>query len=177
MEKIITLTSFLIIFNICFLAGFALQKTMKLTSENSIYDIYWASPLIGICLFMLVSILIGYFFGFKTLISLSSFIIILLVSILTSFSKFDLYKYFLLNISVTFISVVTLGTMYKFGGYNPYNDAWTYISQSQWLQDNPFSKKTEMSGFYPMQSQITLYQNMGSRMGASYLLGYFQCSS
>lgn len=163
------------IFNICIFLGLSLQRSISTASKNqNYYDEYWISPILGLTILMFKGILIGYFFGYKSYLTIFLFILASILSIYLIYKNLSLKKLKELNFLFLILSIIPLGTLLIYGGYNSYNDAWTYISQAQWLQDNPFSKKTDMSGFYPMQSQITLYQNMGSRMGASYLLGYFQ---
>lgn len=163
----------ILVFNSCIFFGLGFQKILSI-SENNYFDEYWLSPILGMSILMFFSIFIGYFFGYLFPFTFLFFISLLVFFIFLTFKDLNIKKLNELNLLFLILSIVPLGTLILYGGYNSHNDSWTYISQAQWLQENPFSKKTDMSGFYPMQSQISLYQNMGSRMGASYFLGFIQ---
>jgi hypothetical protein len=61
-----------------------------------------------------------------------------------------------------------------FGGYNSSNDAFTYLAQSDWLQLHAFHETIPADKVTAPLTQIALYQQLGFRMGGTYLLGFFQ---
>ncbi|WP_027796618.1 hypothetical protein [Paraburkholderia acidipaludis] len=67
-----------------------------------------------------------------------------------------------------------LGGLFVHGAYFAYNDTFTYLAQSIWLQTHPFSLHITPDLLTPLSSQIGLYQAAGLRMGASYLIALVQ---
>jgi hypothetical protein len=57
---------------------------------------------------------------------------------------------------------------------NPYNDSFTYLVHGQWLQTHSFSQPALQSGNYPALTQVIYNQLIGTRMGASFFLGFVQ---
>jgi hypothetical protein len=71
-------------------------------------------------------------------------------------------------------AIPVLAPIIHFDGYSTFNDTFTYLAQSQWLQGHPYSEIAIGSGYYPYLSQIIVYQSNGSRMGATFFLGWVQ---
>jgi hypothetical protein len=75
-------------------------------------------------------------------------------------------------------AVCTSGAMlvplFLVGGYNSFNDAFTYLAQSDWLQSHAFHETIPADAVTAPLTQIALYQRHGFRMGGTYLLGFFQ---
>ena len=67
-----------------------------------------------------------------------------------------------------------LAPLLIFGGFNPYNDAFTYLAHGDWLQLHAFNDIIPEKDVTPVTTQIAIYQQLGFRMGGSYLLGFFQ---
>jgi hypothetical protein len=62
----------------------------------------------------------------------------------------------------------------RFNAFNPYNDTFTYISISDHLQAHAFSEPASPDPASPFLSQTKLYQDVGLRMGATFLLALVQ---
>ncbi|MCX7320342.1 MAG: hypothetical protein NT113_12915 [Hyphomicrobiales bacterium] len=64
--------------------------------------------------------------------------------------------------------------LYLYGAINTHNDTFTYLAHSDWLQHHAFGQQISEADATPASTQIRLYQMNGLRMGASYLLAFFQ---
>jgi hypothetical protein len=62
----------------------------------------------------------------------------------------------------------------RYGAFNPFNDTFTYITQSQWLQLHPFRAQVTDLASHPALTQITHYQEAHLRMGAQFVLAWMQ---
>jgi hypothetical protein len=60
------------------------------------------------------------------------------------------------------------------GCFDPFNDAWTYLVQSQWLQHHNLRDSVPTESVFPAYSQIQLTQGSGTRAGAQFLLAWVQ---
>lgn len=79
---------------------------------------------------------------------------------------------------VWLISIVAsfpiLAGVLRFEAFAPFNDNFTYLEHAQWLQSHSFGTPVDVSGYHPGESQIQIYQRLHERMGASFLLGWWQ---
>jgi hypothetical protein len=66
-----------------------------------------------------------------------------------------------------------MASVVLFNAWNPYNDAFTYISIADYLQDHSFLTPAEPGAHYPVLTQMLLYQRVGLRMGSNFLLSFF----
>ena len=74
-----------------------------------------------------------------------------------------------------FASFAPLGAcLLRFGDFNPYNDALTYLAHAQWLQHHAFLRAAAGLAEHPVVTQVASYQSWQLRMGASFLLGWVQ---
>ncbi|WP_441229147.1 hypothetical protein AB7828_01075 [Tardiphaga sp. 215_C5_N2_1] len=64
-----------------------------------------------------------------------------------------------------------------YGAFNAHNDAFTYLAHSGWLQSHSFSEKIAPEAVTPLTTQVLLYQQLGFRMGASFVLSFVQALS
>ena len=136
---------------------------------------FFLSPLFGLAILVLLATAYGWFFPFKTFVTLPFLIIVTLIGIWQDQDRLELLKCWSLTCAAAFVfSLPILASALLFDGFNPFNDAFTYLVHSQWLQEHPFSEKAVSSGFFPALSQVTLYQTRGHRMGASFLFGLVQ---
>jgi len=62
----------------------------------------------------------------------------------------------------------------RYDCFNPFNDAFTYLVHSQWLQQHSYREPALVSGFFPSLTQVALYQQTGLRMGASFFMSWVQ---
>jgi hypothetical protein len=59
--------------------------------------------------------------------------------------------------------------------WNPYNDAFTYISIADFLQGHSFFTPAIPGINHPVLTQMSIYQHYGFRMGSNFLLAFFTC--
>lgn|GEM_PF-2027598 len=135
------------------------------------------SPLFGLAIFILVATIHGWVAPFSQLIVLVELLLVVAISLF--FLRKDIRQtppaQYLLLFSFSLIASTTIfAPLIRFDGYNSFNDIFTYLVHSQWLQKHAFSEVVTASGYYPALSQVVLYQGAGSRMGGSFFLGWVQ---
>jgi len=135
----------------------------------------YLNPILGLAFLVLISTLYGWLFAFNFAASAC------LIFCLLGFCLYheNSYRECLSQIFlvIIFSCICALPIMYfiiRYDGFNPATDIFTYLAQSQWLQNHPFKEKAIPSGFFPYLTQISLYQSTGSRMGSTFILGFFQ---
>ena len=136
---------------------------------------FYVSPVLGLAVLVLIATLYGWIsaFSFKITLPLTLALVVLA-------AVFEKHKRALLKDSVWLCLFAVICAMpvwaqiFKYGGYSPFTDIFTYIAQAQWLQEHPFTDKVITSGNYPALTQVALYQWSGSRMGGTFLLGFVQ---
>jgi hypothetical protein len=62
----------------------------------------------------------------------------------------------------------------RYESFNAYNDAFTYLSQAQWLQTHSFREEVHPSGYHPALTQISVAQISRWPVGAPFLLAWVQ---
>jgi len=135
----------------------------------------YVAPILGLAFLVLFATLYGWLSPFKWRYSLSLTAILVLVSIVFEQRKRELLRHgFYVGLFALICSLPVLAPIIRYSGYNPFTDIFTYLAQSQWLQDHAFAEKVVTSGFHPSFTQIALYQESGSRMGGTFFLGYVQ---
>ena len=67
-----------------------------------------------------------------------------------------------------------LGELLQFNTFNPFNDAWTYLYQAQWLQQHGFQQPAMASDYHPAALAVLSFQRSGLRISPSLLLGWLQ---
>ena len=139
--------------------------------ENKIF----IEPVLGLSIFILISICYGWINKFNFLITFIIFVVVTLISFFLDNKKRELLlNVYKISIFGLIISLPILGPLIIYDGFNPFNDTYTYLVHGQWLQFHPFSEKIIQSGHFPAESQVSMYQVDGSRMGASFLLAFIQ---
>jgi hypothetical protein len=139
-----------------------------------IYRFYF-SPLLGLAVMILVCTVYGWIAPFKTKPSLFITLALIFPSIYFEKNKKELMKYLFTIAGFAIIaSSAVLMPILLFDSYNSFNDTFTYLAHGQWLQSHPFYEWANPNGNHPYLTQISLYQQAGSRMGASFFLGYAQ---
>lgn len=141
---------------------------------NERYGFYLA-PICGLAVLLQLAIIYGWLHPYQFFLSLG----LTLVLIACSLALERDFKNCLNHILQTygFAVICSLPIMYLIIFYNGYNhgtDSITYLSQSQWLQSHAFKEVGTVSPYFPANSAISQYQHQGSRMGATFLLGFFQ---
>ncbi|NBX84526.1 MAG: hypothetical protein EBQ95_02825 [Gammaproteobacteria bacterium] len=136
---------------------------------------FFLSPLFGLAIVMLCSMAYGWLFAFQFKHSILIASILVCLSLWHSKERIVYIKNSLLfGGFAVFASTPFLIPFLKFGGYNTGTDIYTYLSQAQWMQAHPFKETVSPTGYFPYLTQISLYQKTGSRMGASFILAYWQ---
>jgi len=154
--------------------GFTVSETLPV-EYKSISKLF-LSPVIGFAVLIIYSIPVGYFVTDKApffIVAAFLSILMLYINIKKDFTSLRII-FIVCGFMLVGSTFATLFTALYYGQYNPFNDTWTYISQAQWLQNHPFTEKAFASGFYPAFSQVTLYQQLGARVGPSFLLAITQ---
>jgi hypothetical protein len=67
-----------------------------------------------------------------------------------------------------------LAPLYVSGAINAHNDTFTYLAHGDWLQQHAFAAQIPADKVTPAATQVLMYQLNGFRMGASFLLAFFQ---
>ncbi|ARH01449.1 hypothetical protein [Legionella micdadei] len=80
----------------------------------------------------------------------------------------------LISIFALLCATPMLAQLFTYGGYDAHNDAFTYLAHSDWLQHHAFGSSIPPTEITPASTQVSMYQTQGYRMGASYLLAFFQ---
>lgn len=136
---------------------------------------FYISPILGLAVLILLATLYGWLAPFNNKTSILLIILLGGLSFVLEKNKSLLVKDtgWLLVFAILCAAPI-LAPIFRYGGYNPFTDIFTYLVQAQWLQEHAFTEKVITSGNYPALTQVALYQITGSRMGGSFLLGFVQ---
>lgn len=63
-------------------------------------------------------------------------------------------------------------SLLRYGSFDFYNDAYTYLVHAAWLRGHAFHEAPRAPDQFPALTQISLYQNLDLRMGASFFLAW-----
>ena len=74
------------------------------------------------------------------------------------------------------VSFPTLGQLWQFNTFNPFNDTWTYLYQAQWLQSHGFHEPAVVTGHHAAMLSVAGFQRSGLRITPSLLLGWLQAA-
>ncbi len=122
------------------------------------------SPLLGLAIFVILATIHGWFFPFHQGWCVLELLIAVALSLYFIPQKWKLLPYFSIVLPVALIaSLNVFFPIFRFNAFNPFNDAFTYLVHSQWLQQHPFSEPAVSSGYFPALSQVTLYQGAAHR--------------
>lgn len=136
---------------------------------------FYIAPLLGLAGIVLITTVYGWLSPFKTGISLSLSVVLVLLGILFEKQRADLFRDWLIVSAFAIVATISiLAPAIRFDSFNPFNDTFTYLAHGQWLQKHAFSEVARASGFFPAETQVVLYQGAGHRMGASFFLGFVQ---
>lgn len=69
-------------------------------------------------------------------------------------------------------SLIILFPILYFKAFNPYTDGFTYISIADYLLNHGYFQPADPNPYYPWLTQMKLYQDVGYRMGAQFLLSF-----
>lgn len=146
-----------------------LPNTMRLSIG------FYVAPILGVALLVLITTAYGWLSPFRFVYSLPLTLLLCAFAFFYENKKRQLFREWVqVALFATVCSLPILAPIIYYGGYNPFTDIFTYIAQGQWLQTHAFSEKAIATGYYPYLTQIVAYQQAGSRMGGSFILGFVQ---
>jgi hypothetical protein len=135
------------------------------------------APLFGIAAVLLVAAPLGWLLPFSR--ATTALPMVIAVAICLWFER-DRRTLVADLLPVVGLAVITSSTvlfpLLRYDTYNPFNDTFTYLVHSQWLQQHAFSEPAVNSGLYPALTQVTMYQTGAHRMGASFFLAFVQAA-
>ncbi|KTD24149.1 hypothetical protein [Legionella maceachernii] len=171
MNYITTMIELWVLLLLCMLIGKRIVNLLPIELQESIG--FYIAPILGLSCLLLIATLYGWISPFRFEYTFCITFVLVLLAIVFERKRLQLiYEGLQISLFTGLCSLPILATIVYYQGYNPFTDIFTYLVHGQWLQEHAFSEKAATSGFYPALSQISLYQNNGSRMGASFLLGY-----
>lgn len=138
---------------------------------------YYFAPILGTGIFIPIISLYGWFFPFNSVFSRLLFLGIVITCLVNLYNKKHVVHISYVLILLTFglfISSLELTFLLRFDYYPTYDDTYTYLIHSHWLQHHPFSYKLHSSFLSPDLSNILIYQTTMMRMGGSYFLVWLQ---
>jgi hypothetical protein len=137
---------------------------------------FYLAPALGLTTLTIIASLIGRVLPLGNTVIMPCALIVLLVWALVSENNIKQALLHALMVSVfgLFCGVSVLGPLFVYGAFNAHNDAFTYLAHSNWLQEHAFGQVISPAMITPLTTQISLYQQEGLRMGASFLLALFQ---
>lgn len=140
-------------------------------------SILYLSPALGLGLVVLVSSYVGRLVGFATVpYAIAALMAIgATVAWLCERRRSEAAVHFALVAAVSLVAgSAILMCVWRYGGFNAGNDAFTYLVHGNWLQTHAFGNVIAPNDIEPYSTQVALYQRAGLRMGASFLLGWVQ---
>ncbi|EIM96472.1 hypothetical protein WQE_33991 [Paraburkholderia hospita] len=136
---------------------------------------FYLSPALGLSILVVFASLLGRHLPMGSLPVRLGLVAIVILAFCVERDRLKAFKHAL---TVTCFGLVCgspiLGGLFLHGSYFAYNDTFTYLAHSIWLQTHSFADTITASGLTPASSQIALYQAAGLRMGTSYLIALVQ---
>jgi hypothetical protein len=160
----------------CSVTGMALCRVLPFRIRAHATAAY--APLIGLAVFVLLATAVGWAGeGFRTWICLPLSAVVVLAGLWMCGDRGKaLRNVAQVSAFATLASAGWFFSIIRYQAFTPYNDAFTYLVQAQWLQAHPFREIVRASGQYPALTQIAAYQAFHLRMGASFLFGWVQAA-
>ncbi|MGC4048730.1 MAG: hypothetical protein QM757_04315 [Paludibaculum sp.] len=136
----------------------------------------WFAPITGLALWVHTAALLGWTAGFPRAASVSVMALLLASGVWLLRHRWrNLFRRLWMLAPATLAGGFGLFcSLFRFHGFNPFNDAFTYLVHAQWLQQHPFRESVTRDLLQPALSQVYLYQSGHHRMGASFLLAWIQ---
>ena len=136
---------------------------------------FYIAPLLGLAVLVLITTVYGWLSPFKTGISISIFIGLLVLGVSFEKQRLALFRdWITVFVFALVVTIPIFAPAIRFDGFIPFTDTFTYLVHGQWLQGHAFSQPARASGFFPAETQVALYQAAGCWMGASFFLGFVQ---
>lgn len=137
---------------------------------------FYLSPVLGLSTLTIIASLVGRFLPMGNTVIIPVLITALVVWALFQGKKTGaaLGHASLVSAFGIFCGASILGPLFVFGAFNAHNDAFTYLVHANWLQAHAFIETITPQTVTPFTTQINLYQQLGFRMGSSFLLALVQ---
>lgn len=137
---------------------------------------FYLSPIMGLAQLTLAASLLGRYLPLGNTIILPILVVCMLIYALTREQnrKQAFYQVLLVSVFGIICSLSILVPLFLESEINVYNDAFTYLSHSNWLQDHPFNFLISRENITPLETQVSLYQRANFRMGGSFVFALFQ---
>lgn len=133
------------------------------------------SPVIGLSILMLTATACEWLFRATPYLCIPVTLLLTAVAFCFDRNKSSLLKHLSVLWGYTTLSSGTLlFNLLRYDCFNPFNDTFTYLVHSQWLQQHPYREPALLSGLLPALTQVDLYQSQGLRMGASFVFAWIQ---
>ncbi len=140
----------------------------------------YLAPALGLALLVIVASVVGRFIGFATVPGAVT-AVTAIAGLLALWREHDRIQAITHALLVATVSLVAgsaiLMSVLRFGGYDSFTDAFTYLVHGNWLQHHGFIDFIPRDQVEPYSTQVYLYQVRGFRMGASYALGWVQAAA
>jgi hypothetical protein len=140
----------------------------------------YLAPALGLALLVIVASTVGRFVGFVTVPGVVTAVTAMAGqwALSRECNKIQAITHALLVAMVSLVAgSAILMSVLRYGGYDSYSDAFTYLVHGNWLQHHGFIDFIPPDQVEPYSTQIYLYQVYGFRMGASYVLGWVQAAA
>lgn len=158
---------------LCLLLGRRVTNMLPLEAANVLE--FYLAPILGLACCLIIVTYYGWFVAFKFQYTMAyTVVLVIFAGFYEKKPRQLLSHWWQIGVFSTICSLPIFFPIIFHDGYNPFTDIYTYLVHSQWLQSHAFSERAEPSGYFPYLTQISLYQNNGSRMGASFFLAYVQ---
>ncbi|HUN90543.1 MAG TPA: hypothetical protein VMU33_00690 [Burkholderiaceae bacterium] len=135
----------------------------------------YLAPALGLAVWVLVATVHGWLFAFNPITSAPLALALLVAGIAADPRRRELIRDWTRLCAFGLLAALPiLAPALRFDAFNPFNDTFTYLVHSQWLQVHAYSEPARASGFYPTETQVLVYQIHGYRMGGSFFLAFVQ---
>lgn len=136
---------------------------------------FYIAPIAGVAFLILITTLYGWIIPFQFHYSIFIILAFMLLAFIYEDKKRELgVDTAYLCLFTIVCSLPVLAPIIRYHGYNPLTDIFTYLVQAQWLQEHAFFEKIIIGDDYTTLTHVVRYQDSGSRMGGSFLLGFVQ---
>jgi hypothetical protein len=136
---------------------------------------FYVTPVLGLAILVFAASLYGHLWPFTFPRTAMLIVGLCGVSLLFEKNRRELFSDVASSCAfAVFVSFAVLAPAFRFDAFNPFNDTFTYLVHSQWLQQHSYSELARVTGFFPAETQVALYQAAGNRMGASFFLALVQ---
>lgn len=138
---------------------------------------YFLSPALGLATLVIMASFIGRFLPLGDSIFVpiaTTSLLVLSIFLGHGALKKALQQGAWLSIFSIVCGVSMLVPLFVYGSFNSHNDTFTYLAHSNWLQLNSFDSLIPKERLTPLTTQVSLYQDAGLRMGASFFLALLQ---